>query len=85
MEDKGAFKTPSLRNIDLTAPYMHNGAFETLEDVLDFYDRGGGTDPDKDPKMKPLNLNAEEKKDLLVFLKSLTGRQPEVVFPQLPQ
>jgi len=84
-QDKEAFKTPTLRNISLTAPYMHNGAFATLEDVIEFYDRGGGKNQNKSPKILPLSLSREEKDDLIVFLKSLTGEQPRVDFPQLPQ
>lgn len=84
-EDKRSFKTPSLRNVTLTAPYMHTGGFDTLDAVLDFYDQGGGDGPNKDPKMRPLHLSPEEKMDLLAFLKTLTGDQPTVVFPQFPQ
>lgn len=82
---KGAFKTPTLRDVALTAPYMHNGAYATLEEVVEHYDAGGfknaGT-PSED--MKPLNLTKEDKKALVAFLKSLTGDQPEVSVPRLP-
>jgi cytochrome c peroxidase len=81
--DKWAFKTPSLREIELTAPYMHNGAFRTLEDVIEFYDRGGGDIPSKDPLLKPLNLTDREKKDLVDFLRALTGDPVEVEEPDL--
>ena len=72
--DKGKFRTPTLRNVALTAPYMHDGSLRTLEDVVDFYNRGGGKSPYvKDALIVPLHLTAPEKKDLVDFLKSLTG------------
>lgn len=73
--DRGAFNTPTLRDIALTAPYMHDGSIGTLEDVIEFYDRGGGTNPLLDPEIRPLGLTAEEKKSLLAFLRSLSGRR----------
>ncbi len=83
-EDKGAFKTPTLRNVTQTAPYMHNGVFDTLEAVIDFYDKGGETVAGKSPLMQPLGLTAQEKKDLLAFLQALTGELPAVTPPALP-
>lgn len=83
--DKGAFKTPMLRDLQKTAPYMHDGGTATLEEVIDLYDKGGEPNPWLDPKMKPLGLSAEEKVDLLAFLKSLEGDwvpEPEPVLPQ---
>lgn len=71
--DSWAYRTPILRNVALTAPYMHDGSLATLEQVVDFYDRGGIDNPQKDPLLKPLGLSAEEKKALAVFLGSLTG------------
>lgn len=71
--DSWAYRTPSLRNVALTAPYMHDGSLATLEDVVEFYDRGGIDNPRKDPLLKPLGLAADEKKALVAFLKSLTG------------
>jgi len=71
---KGQFKTPTLRNVALTGPYMHDGSFETLHDVVEFYNRGGGKNPNLDSKMKPLNLNPQEVADLVAFLKALNGR-----------
>lgn len=70
--DRGKFKTPSLRNIELTAPYMHNGSMSSLEEVVSFYNSGGGTRATKDSRMKPLNLSKEEEAHLVAFLKSLT-------------
>ena len=81
--DKGAFKTPSLREITVTAPYMHNGAFKTLEEVVDFYDKGGGEHPNKDRLLKPLDLTDEEKEDLIAFLDALTGDPSEIEEPDL--
>ena len=71
--DRGRFKTPSLRNVALTAPYMHDGSLATLEDVLDFYNRGGNKNPYLEETVKPLGLTQEDKKDLVAFLKALTG------------
>lgn len=68
---KGAFKTPGLRNITLSAPYMHDGSEPTLETVVNFYDRGGDH-PGVDPLIKPLHLTDEEKRDLIAFLGALT-------------
>jgi len=72
-----AFKTPSLRNVALTAPYMHNGVYRTLEDVVDFYDRGGGAGigielPNQTLSPEPLRLSAREKRDLVAFMRALT-------------
>jgi cytochrome c peroxidase len=67
------YKTPTLRNIALTAPYMHNGSLSTLLDVVEFYDSGGVENPLQDARIKPLGLSPNEKKDLVDFLSSLTG------------
>lgn len=72
-ETRRSFLTPTLRELTYTAPYMHNGTFATLEDVVDFYDAGGGDDPLKDPRLKPLRLVPSEKSDLVAFLESLSG------------
>jgi cytochrome c peroxidase len=71
--DIGKFMTPTLRELTHTAPYMHNGMIKTLADVVAFYSRGGGNDPNKDPRIKPLNLSREEQVNLVAFLKSLSG------------
>jgi cytochrome c peroxidase len=83
-KDKGAFKTPTLRNVAQRDPYMHNGAFQTLDDILDFYDQGGGISPRKSPLIQPLGLTAQEKRDLLAFLQALTGEVPVVLPANLP-
>jgi cytochrome c peroxidase len=82
--DRGAFKTPSLRSVALTAPYMHTGGLKTLEEVMEFYNRGGEAVKGKDPFMTALNLTEQEKKDLVEFLKSLTGDLREMAAPKLP-
>lgn len=71
--DFGKFRTPSLRNVDLRAPYMHDGSISSLEEVIEFYNDGGHQNANLDEEIKPLNLNAKEKVDLVEFLKSLTG------------
>ncbi len=70
---RGDFKTPTLREIARTAPYMHDGSLATLEDVIAFYDRGGRANPHLDPEIRPLRLSAEEKRALASFLRSLNG------------
>jgi cytochrome c peroxidase len=70
--DRGKFKVPSLRNIAVTAPYMHDGSLETLEDVIEHYAKGGQGHPNTDPTIHPLELTAQEKADLVAFLRSLT-------------
>jgi cytochrome c peroxidase len=84
-KDKGAFKTPTLRSITETAPYMHDGAFKTLEEVVDFLDQGGGNNPHLSSLMKPLNMTAEEKADLIAFLKALTGEAIKFTMPKMPK
>lgn len=71
--DRFKFRTPTLRNVALTAPYMHDGSLATLEDVVRHYDLGGGADPAKDQRLKPLGLSETERADLIAFLKNLTG------------
>ncbi|MEW8030723.1 MAG: cytochrome c peroxidase [Candidatus Thiodiazotropha endolucinida] len=71
--DRWKYKTPSLRNVALTAPYMHNGSFSTLREVVEFYDRGGVANELLDPLIRPLGLNDSEKQDLVAFMQSLTG------------
>jgi cytochrome c peroxidase len=69
----GKFMTPTLRELAYTAPYMHNGMIKTLDEVVEFYNRGGGRDSNKSGLMKPLKLTQSEKKDLVEFLKALSG------------
>ena len=80
--EKGAFKTPSLRNITLTAPYMHDGSHKNLKEVIDFYVGGGNSNPHRDKEIKPLDfLTGREQANLQEFLKALTGEIPPNVGP----
>ena len=72
--DRWKYRTPSLRNVALTPPYMHNGSLATLAEVVDFYDRGGVPHDGLDPRIRPLGLTGAQKADLVAFLESLTGR-----------
>lgn len=74
-QDRDKFKVPSLRNIALTAPYMHDGSIATLPQVIEHYNSGGAANPHKDERIKPLQLTAQEKSDLLEFLYSLTDNE----------
>jgi len=83
--DWKAFVTPPLREVALTPPYMHNGSLKTLEDVIDFFDRGGGEDPKKSPLLKPLGLSKEEKEALKEFLAGgLSGKVTAFTAPRVP-
>lgn len=85
-KDKGAFKTPTLRNLSDTFPYMHDGSLATLEEVVEFFDKGGHPNPWLDPEIKPLGLSAEEKRDLSSFLVALNGNKVLIAEPKhLPQ
>lgn len=76
--DKGAFKTPSLRNVAQSGPYMHDGSLATLRAVVDFYAGGGSSNPQLDKQIKPLALTGRDREDLVAFLESLTGEMPRV-------
>ena len=71
-KDNGAFKVPTLRNVALTAPYMHDGSLNSLESVIDHYIKGGFDNPNKDNRIKELSLSENDKQDLVAFLKCLT-------------
>lgn len=71
-EDSGSFKIPSLRNVALTPPYMHDGSIRTLNEVIDFYASGGANNPNKNPLIQGFTLSPEEKSDLIIFLQSLS-------------
>src|SRR6266511_3699470 len=84
---KNAFKVPTLRNVALTAPYMHNGRFQTLEEVIDFYSDGGGQGeglqlPNLDDKIRRFKLSDQEKRDLIAFLYALTDESKKPEFPE---
>jgi cytochrome c peroxidase len=72
-EDKGKFKTPTLRDVARSSPFMHNGSIKSLGDVVEFYNQGGGPNNNLSEYIKPLNLTESEKADLIEFLRSLTG------------
>lgn len=80
--DDGKFRTPSLREVSRTAPFMHNGTLATLEDVVAFYNKGGGSETDE---LQPLNLTQDEQSDLVTFLKQLAGKPIEIKPPVLPK
>jgi cytochrome c peroxidase len=80
-EDRGAFKTPTLRQVALSAPYMHDGSIPNLDLVIDYYDRGGQQNPGLDPKLRPLHLSKREQADLAAFLRALTGEIHEGTWP----
>ena len=71
-KDRGSFKVPTLRNIALTSPYMHDGSLKTLEEVINHYAKGGENNENKDKRVVPFKLNDEEKLELMAFLQSLT-------------
>lgn len=79
--DKGAFETPTLRNIAKTAPYMHDGNLKTLKDVVDFYAGGGNSNPYLDKDMRVIKLSGQDRSDLVEFLQSLTGEMPQNIGP----
>lgn len=80
-----AFKTPGLRNIDRRGPYMHDGSIPSLESVVEHYDEGGIKRPSLSEDMKPLHLTAQEKRDLVAFMRTLTSDDAPVKFVQLPR
>jgi cytochrome c peroxidase len=84
-KDRGAFKTPTVRNVAMTAPYMHDGSQKTLEEVVEWYNKGGHPNPHLDEKIKKLDLTEQEKADLVAFMKALTGELPAVERGRLPE
>ena len=70
--DNGRFRVPTLRNIEFSAPYMHDGRFETLEEVIEHYNSGGHFQPNKDVLITPLNLSEEQKSAIISFMKTLS-------------
>jgi cytochrome c peroxidase len=83
--DRGAYKTPTLRNVEQTAPYMHDGSQATLAEVVDWYEQGGHANEWQSAHIEPLELTAQDKADLVKFMKSLTGRLPKVETGRLPK
>lgn len=84
-KDKGAFKTPTIRNVALSAPYMHDGSLQTLEAVVEHYNKGGTPNKWLSDKMPPLKLTSQEKLDLVEFMRSVTGTFPHVASGRLPE
>lgn len=84
-EDKGAFKTPTIRNVEFSAPYMHDGSLETLDEVVEHYNKGGDPNPYLSEKIKKLNLSDQDKKDLVAFMKACSGPFTKVESGRLPQ
>jgi cytochrome c peroxidase len=80
-EDRGAFKTPTLREAGRTGPYMHDGSIATLEEVIEHYDRGGVPNPQLDPEIRPLHLSPAEKRGLAAFLQALSGEITQGMAP----
>jgi cytochrome c peroxidase len=85
--DRGSFKTPTLRDVARTAPYMHDGSQKTLEDVIEHYNKGGIANPQLDEAIFPLDLSAQEKADLILFLREglSSASYPVVKPPELPK
>jgi len=81
---QGAFKTPTLRDVTRTAPYMHNGEYDSLEQVIEHYVKGGVDQSNLSPDMKPVKLSRQEQTDLLEFLKSITDEPQPITVPVLP-
>jgi cytochrome c peroxidase len=82
--DIGAFKTPTVRDVTRTAPYMHDGSLRTLEAVVEHYDKGGIPNPSLDKDIKKLSLTEQEQKDVVAFMKALTSEPIKVELPVLP-
>lgn len=84
-KDMGAFKTPTIRNVEFSGPYMHDGSQKTLEEVVEWYAKGGHPNPHLDPKIKKLELSAEDKADLVAFMKACSSAFPKVERKRLPE
>ena len=84
-KDWGAFKTPTIRNVALSAPYMHDGSLKTLKDTVEHYNKGGTPNKNLSDKVKKLNLNKQQVQDIVAFMKPCTGRFPRVERERLPE
>jgi len=84
-KDTGAFKTPTIRNVALSAPYMHDGSIKTLDEVVEWYAKGGHPNPHLSDKIKKLDLTDQDKKDLVEFMNACTGPFPEIQRERLPK
>ena len=83
-KDRGAFKTPTIRNVFETAPYMHDGSVNSLDEVVEWYDKGGHPNPQLNQRIKKLNLTPTEKSDLVDFMNACSGDLPLVEQGRLP-
>lgn len=84
-KDKGAFKTPTIRNVALSAPYMHDGSLRTLEEVVEHYAKGGTPNPWLSDKITKIDLSPQEKNDLVEFMRACTGSFPDITSGRLPE
>ncbi len=84
-KDRGAFKTPTIRNVAQTAPYMHDGSQKTLDEVVEWYAKGGHPNPHLSDKIKKLDLSAQDKQDLVAFMKACTGEFPVIETGRMPE
>ena len=84
-KDWGAFKTPTIRNVAASGPYMHDGSLKTLDEVVEHYNKGGTPNKNLSDKVKKLDLKDQEKRDLVEFMKACTGSFPKVETGRLPQ
>lgn len=84
-EDKGAFKTPTIRNVTQSAPYLHDGSAKTLMEVVELYNKGGVPNTWLSKEIKPLNLTQQEKEDLVAFMEACTGEFEAVEIGRLPE
>ena len=83
--DKGAFKTPTIRNVALSAPYMHDGSLRTLEEVVEHYAKGGTPNKWLSDKIRKFKATPQDKLDLVEFMRACTGSFPRVNTGRLPQ
>ena len=83
-KDRGAFKTPTIRNVEFSAPYMHDGSQKTLEETVDHYDKGGTPNEWLSKDIRKLELTDQEKKDLVAFMKACSSQLPKVEQGRLP-
>lgn len=84
-QDRGTFKTPTLRNVTASGPYFHDGSARTLAEVIQYYDKGGIKNPNLSKEMRKLNLTAQQKEDMVAFLASLSCPDLKVAAPALPR
>ena len=83
-KNRGAFKTPTIRNVALPAPYMHDGSLKTLEEVVEWYAKGGHPNAQLSKDIKKIELTKQDKADLVAFMKACTGAFPKVETARLP-